>query len=667
MRRGGPRRDALGFPTAATNRTEPRRDALLEGAQRARRVAGDGVERTELERERRHRALAARIHRATELALESVAIACARRAACGDFGRRRDVFACAGADREVVEDAACDPLEASKIVGAHFQHAAASSQPAHIEIEHDDDVAPFSRDHPIIGPRQTLFEHEPSCHVVQLSAPENPRPVVELDAVTEAIERNQVGRFGMRKRPYRVPTRGHCVTHPRRGEQSRGAFGLASVVGHAYLLAPATIMTNDEGWYLFLDPAAPAKVDEEPWFARRLLGLSVLLRLALTAQAAGARGIVLSAGGEREAMRKALADERRKIDVYDDGDPALGNIASEGPAIRIPANLVVHRAAFVALVAQWPEKAAMRDAAHQGRGEGIFEPGISETNAVWQMASTAAGPYGFSPIAVRDRKTFEAAERMLLRALRKPQDGWTSTHLNRPISLAITRRLVGTSLRPNQVSVAILGVGLLGAFLASRGTYASLVAGAALFHTQSVLDGCDGEMSRLTFRGSHTGEWLDTIGDDLTNYGFFGGAAYGLFAQTGQTLYLALGGLTVFCGLVGSGLEYRYLVKIGSGDLLKYPLGIGKAPGNADEGSKSGIAKLLDGIAPLFKRDTFVLLTFLGAVIGVTGPLLAVFTVGALGVLIAVLKAEMRMARERAARAATTGHGAAEPSERRAG
>jgi CDP-L-myo-inositol myo-inositolphosphotransferase len=167
-----------------------------------------------------------------------------------------------------------------------------------------------------------------------------------------------------------------------------------------------------------------------------------------------------------------------------------------------------------------------------------------------------------------------------------------------------------------------------------------------------VLDGCDGEMSRLTFRGSHTGEWLDTIGDDLTNYGFFGGAAWGLYSTTGQAIYLALGGLTVFCGVVGSGLEYRYLIQIGSGDLLKYPLGIGKAPGPEESaGSKSSIARMFDAIAPLFKRDTFVFLTFLGALAGAVGPLLAVFALGAVGVLIAVLKAELRMARERAGRA----------------
>ena len=425
-----------------------------------------------------------------------------------------------------------------------------------------------------------------------------------------------------------------------------------------------------DGWFLLLESppmedARDANVAEPgtSWLARRLLGLPIVLRLALTAQAAGACAIVLPAGGERETMKRALADDRLKLRVYEAGDPLFpfmrepqaGQPAQlRMPAIRVPANLVVHRAVLADLGARG--------------GEIVYETGVSETSALWQTAREAAGVYGFLPIAVANRSSFDAAARALLRSLRKPQDGWTSTHLNRPISLAITRRLVATSLRPNQVSVAILTVGLLGAFLASRGTYASLVAGAALFHAQSVLDGCDGEMSRLTFRGSHTGEWLDTIGDDLTNYGFFGAAAWGLYTATSQVLYLALGGLTVFCGFVGSGLEYRYLVKIGSGDLLKYPLGIGKAPGaDANAARKSALAKTLDAISPLFKRDTFVFLTLLGAVAGAVGPLLAIFALGAVGVLVAVIRAELRMARERAARAGIPGHGAAEPSNAKPG
>ena len=163
-----------------------------------------------------------------------------------------------------------------------------------------------------------------------------------------------------------------------------------------------------------------------------------------------------------------------------------------------------------------------------------------------------------------------------------------------------------------------------------------------LFQAQSVLDGCDGEISRVTYRGSRLGEWLDTIGDDLTNYAFFGAASWGLFTTSADLLWLAIGALAVVAGMLASAIEYRYLVRIGSGDLLRYPL-------SAESASDKKTA--FEMIRPLFKRDTAVLLTLLAALAGVLGAMLIAFTIGALGVLISVILAELRMARERRAAA----------------
>ena len=374
-------------------------------------------------------------------------------------------------------------------------------------------------------------------------------------------------------------------------------------------------MVATPAWMLELGPRAPGALAP----ARRLLGLSVPLRLALSAASAGATAIVVPDGDTETAA--ALADARLSIPVVH------ASSAGAGLRVRVPADWVVHRGLFAALVAAGLD--ADRDLA---RAPFAFAP-----------------PFGFEPVAVVDDASARRAERALLRSLRKPQDGWTSTYLNRHISLAITRWLVRTPLRPNQVSVAILGVGILGAWLATRGTWGCLALGALCFQAQSVLDGCDGEMSRITFRGSRTGEWLDTVGDDLTNYGFFAGAAWGLSHTTGHALYLALGAVTVACGVLGSGIEYRYLIRIGSGDLLRYPLGVGKAPGGG--AATSSLGRLVDALSPLFKRDTFVLLTLLGALAGppVLGVFLAAFAAGAVGVLVAILKAEARMARERRA------------------
>jgi phosphatidylglycerophosphate synthase len=350
---------------------------------------------------------------------------------------------------------------------------------------------------------------------------------------------------------------------------------------------------------LLLEPSAGA--------ARRLGGLPLGLRLALDAQAAGA-GCIVVPDSEAE-LRGLLSDSRLKL-------PLVGSAPAGAPRLRAPSNLLAHRATLRELAASLP-------------------PGSEAELRVADVREPPSVAYAFAPIEVSSEPSARQAERALFRSLRKPQDGWTSRHLNRHISLFLSRLLVRTPLRPNQVSVAILGVGVLGAVTAAQGTYGSLALGAALFQAQSVLDGCDGEMSRVSHRGSRLGEWLDTIGDDLTNYGFFGGAGVGLYRATAQPLYLIAGAVCVACGVIASGLEYRYLIKIGSGDLLKYPL----------SQASSGQGRLAF-LAPLFKRDTFVFLTLLAALAGALGPMLCVFALAAIGILFSVLKTELRLSRE---------------------
>jgi phosphatidylglycerophosphate synthase len=353
--------------------------------------------------------------------------------------------------------------------------------------------------------------------------------------------------------------------------------------------------------------------------SRSLLGLSPALRLALTAQSSGAIAVIAD-----EALSPLLHDDRLRI-------PVVKARPSGAFVVRAPANLIVHRGLI---------------------GAGLAARGERD----WSLLDEPVAfdpPFGFAPVLVDSPAARSQATRALLRSLRKPQDGWTSTYLNRHLSLAVTRLLVATPLRPNQVSVGILAVGLVGAYFATRGTYLDFLIGALLFQAQSVLDGCDGEMSRLLFRGSKLGEWLDTVGDDLTNYGYFAGASWGLYRATTSPLYLAAGAVIVAGGLFTSAVQYRYLISIGSGDLLKYPLGVGKAPGATDE-PKGGLGRLLDAISPLFKRDTFVFLTLVSAALGprVLGLMILIFAAGAVGIVSAVIRAELRMARERRAAAA---------------
>ena len=99
----------------------------------------------------------------------------------------------------------------------------------------------------------------------------------------------------------------------------------------------------------------------------------------------------------------------------------------------------------------------------------------------------------------------------------KPQDGFVSRFLNRPISSRITRLLVRVPLTPNAFTITIFVLPLIaGAFL-QHGDYVSIVIGAAIFQVFSILDGCDGEIARAKNLESKFGERLDYFCDFMAS------------------------------------------------------------------------------------------------------------------------------------------------------
>ena len=75
-----------------------------------------------------------------------------------------------------------------------------------------------------------------------------------------------------------------------------------------------------------------------------------------------------------------------------------------------------------------------------------------------------------------------------------------------------------------------------------------------LLQIQSILDGCDGEISRLKYVRSRLGEWLDQVLDDVVNLGFF--------VATGWALYRAGWAPALTLTLVGTALHLIYQVAL---------------------------------------------------------------------------------------------------------
>lgn len=110
-------------------------------------------------------------------------------------------------------------------------------------------------------------------------------------------------------------------------------------------------------------------------------------------------------------------------------------------------------------------------------------------------------------------------------------DGYLTRFLDRPVSRAITRRLLAGPVRPNQVTVASILIGLTGAAGLATAGYAARLASVLALWLSSVLDGVDGELARARLEQSRLGARLDLAGDYAVHLATFLGLAVGLVHQ----------------------------------------------------------------------------------------------------------------------------------------
>ncbi len=135
----------------------------------------------------------------------------------------------------------------------------------------------------------------------------------------------------------------------------------------------------------------------------------------------------------------------------------------------------------------------------------------------------------------------KAAENILLDSLRKPTDGFMSRHLERHLSLGISKHLAKTSITPNQVTIGVILIGGLAAWFFAQAGDVTKILGAFLFWCSSFLDGCDGELARMKYLESRLGGWLDLWSDNLVHMMVFSAMGVGLWRDSGQTHWIFLG------------------------------------------------------------------------------------------------------------------------------
>ena len=184
-----------------------------------------------------------------------------------------------------------------------------------------------------------------------------------------------------------------------------------------------------------------------------------------------------------------------------------------------------------------------------------------ESSLARRFGSPAPIPAGIDPIVVETPADVRLAERRLMRALVKDTDGFMARHVERPISLQISRLLAPTAITPNQMSLISIVVGICGApfFLSQRASLQTI--GALLFLAHSILDGCDGELARLKFEESRWGGVLDFWGDNVVHVVVFACMAIGWSVAAAARWPLLLGAAAVLGTLGSAGFVYWRLMR----------------------------------------------------------------------------------------------------------
>jgi len=332
------------------------------------------------------------------------------------------------------------------------------------------------------------------------------------------------------------------------------------------------------------NPPSPWKVAD--WYWKKIAGVPFLLRNILSIQQAGVKRLMLFAEKNVEMLdelcrrvendarvrlkleyhsepEKLIASAQKDASIlFLDGstlqnkariekalnlDPEEHNQGTDRTLFLSPNNLesLMQRIDDRGLL-PWLEKIQFRDAPQ----ENSPNPGINI------LFVTETGD-----LRITQPEDFNALDNRLIKSCGLSNDSFMDRLITRFISRQLTRQILKTPLTPNQITLISFMVGLGSAACFLLGNYGMGVAGGGLLLLSTWIDCTDGEVARLKFLESSLGKQLDIICDNLVHMAVFFSIGWGLYASTGNDLFIILGGLAVLGCLISFILLSPEIVK----------------------------------------------------------------------------------------------------------
>ncbi len=157
----------------------------------------------------------------------------------------------------------------------------------------------------------------------------------------------------------------------------------------------------------------------------------------------------------------------------------------------------------------------------------------------------------------RDNGASSTAQTLYARLV-KDTDGYIA-HLDRSLSIALTRALLPFPITPNHVTTAGLMLGLLGAYWLSLPSAAMQFYGALVLWFCCLLDGCDGEIARLKHLSTPWGATYDVSADYVAHLATFVALPIGVARLHPEGAWM-LPGVLLVTGFLSCGFSVWWLV-----------------------------------------------------------------------------------------------------------
>lgn len=364
----------------------------------------------------------------------------------------------------------------------------------------------------------------------------------------------------------------------------------------------------------------------------RVAGLPLLLRTLLAARLAGIeRFLVVASAQQQGTLRAQVEGDVRLRDRVEWRESVASWDAGGMPRLLLVPWVVVdtkalrrwlalaagtHAVAAAGAAANPPLLAAPPFAARCADALLAGEAGWRALRAALEADGTLEGlPAGeWAPRLIQSPEEIPAIERAMIEALRSPEDGpILDRWINRRGSALLSQRLARARVTPNQITMASVATGLLGAWLLGHDTWAATLAGLLLFQASVILDHVDGEVARLKFAFTRLGKWLDNIGDHVVDLAVILFVAWRAAVGSSSEMFAALG-LVAGVGVTGAFLLVFWW----------------SVSDQARQPRRAGIAgALAPGLHALANRDGLCLTVWLTMLLGQPAWLLWTLAVGA--------------------------------------